>query len=143
MPGVETALRDRGLRVTPQRLAIHRTLVELDRHVSAEQVMRALGERLPGVSLPTVYATLDLFCEMGLVRRIAARDDAVLYDPRSAPHHHVTCVSCGKVEDLDADVDLTRAQRTARRHGFAVQDVELVVRGRCRECAGAAQSAAP
>ena len=54
-------LRERGLRVTPQRLFIYRALIELDRHVSAEEVLAAVGESLPNVSLPTVYSTLDLF----------------------------------------------------------------------------------
>src|SRR5437764_4279089 len=85
------SLRERGHRVTPQRLVIHRTLRELDRHVTADDVLSAVGESLPHVSAPTVYATLELFEELGLVRRISRGPDASLYDPRTDPHHHLVC----------------------------------------------------
>ena len=64
------ALRERGQRVTPQRLTIARVVRELDTHVTAEQVLTAVSDRLPGVSLPTVYATLELLEELGSVRQI-------------------------------------------------------------------------
>ena len=54
------ALRERGLRVTSQRVVVHRALRELDRHVTADELLDAVSERLPNVSLPTIYATLDL-----------------------------------------------------------------------------------
>src|SRR3954467_11685756 len=115
---LETALRERGLRVTPQRVLIHRALRELDRHVRADEVQAAVSERLPNASLPTVYATLDLLEGLGMVRRVAARAGAALYDPRVDPHQHVVCRSCGRVEDLDVAVDSRGALRAARRRGF-------------------------
>lgn len=135
---VEDALRSRGLRVTPQRVLIHRALRELDRHVSADEVLIAVSERLPNASLPTVYATLELLEEMGLVRRVAARSGAALYDPRLDPHQHVVCRSCGRVEDLDVTVDAEHALRAARRRGFEPSDAELVVSGLCADCAARA-----
>src|SRR5436309_832126 len=124
---IEEALRSRGLRVTPQRVLIHRAVRELDRHVSADEVLVAVSERLPNASLPTVYSTLELLEEMGLVRRVAARSGAALYDPRTDDHQHVVCRSCGRVEDLDVTVDAGRALRAARRLGFKPSDAELVV----------------
>jgi Fe2+ or Zn2+ uptake regulation protein len=135
---LQDELRSRGMRVTPQRVLIHRALRELDRHVSADEVLVAVSERLPNASLPTVYATLELLEELGMVRRVAARAGAALYDPRVAPHQHVVCRSCGRVEDLDVDVDTARALRAARRRGFEPTDAELVVSGLCGDCAEAA-----
>ena len=129
------ALRERGQRVTPQRLVIHRTLRELDRHVTADEVLSAVGERLPNGSAPTVYATLELVEELGTVRRIARGPDASLYDPRTDEHHHLVCASCGAVEDVDARVELSPALRAARRSGFAANRAEDVVSGLCRSCA--------
>jgi len=63
-------LHERGQRVTPQRLVINRALRELDRHVTADEVLAAVARRLPNVSLPTVYSTLELFEELGLVHRV-------------------------------------------------------------------------
>jgi Fe2+ or Zn2+ uptake regulation protein len=132
------ALHTRGLRVTPQRLVIHQALERLDRHATAEQVYDAVADRLPGVSLPTVYATLDLLAELGLVRRVRAGSGALLYDPRTAPHQHAVCRSCGAVQDLDAAVDASSALRVARSSGFQPEAADTVVSGLCTRCAAQA-----
>jgi Fe2+ or Zn2+ uptake regulation protein len=128
-------LRERGLRVTPQRLLIHRTLHELDRHVTADELLEAARERLPNASLPTVYASLELFERLGLVRRLPVASGAALYDPRTDEHQHLHCRACGKVEDLDSHVDAAAALRVARRQGFRPASAELVVSGLCASCA--------
>src|ERR1044071_1388718 len=84
-----TALRARGMRVTPQRVVLHRALRELDRHVTADELLDAVADRLPNVSLPTIYATLDLLEELGMVRRVQ-RAGTTLFDPRTDSHHHLT-----------------------------------------------------
>jgi Fur family ferric uptake transcriptional regulator/Fur family peroxide stress response transcriptional regulator len=129
------ALRERGQRVTSQRLVIHRALRELDRHATAEEVLLAVSDRLPGVSLPTVYATLDLFEELGIVRRVSAGGGPALYDPRADSHHHLVCLVCGRVEDLEGEIDLDPAMRAARRRSFSPRDAELVISGLCADCA--------
>src|SRR5918912_4431577 len=112
-----TALRAGGHRMTSQRLVLHRVLAELGRHASAEELARASVERLPGLSLPTVYATLELFEGLGLVRRVDAGGPAALFDPRTDPHAHFACRRCGAVSDLDAPVDVTAAEAAARASG--------------------------
>jgi Fe2+ or Zn2+ uptake regulation protein len=129
------SLRASGRRVTPQRILIYRALAELGRHATAEDVLAGVAERLPNASLPTVYAALDLFEELGLVRRVAARSGAALWDPRAEEHHHLVCRSCGAVEDLDTAVDAGSALRAARRRGFRPDGAELVVSGLCAGCA--------
>ena len=136
---LESALRERGMRVTPQRVLINRALRELDRHVTADEVLAAVSQRLPNASLPTVYATLDLLEELGMVRRVAARSGAALYDPRTDEHQHLVCRACGRVEDIDVAVDSASAFRAARRGGFEPSDAELVVSGVCGSCAKAGQ----
>jgi Fe2+ or Zn2+ uptake regulation protein len=129
------ALRASGYRVTPQRLAIHQTLRELDHHASADDVLEAVSGRLPNVSLPTIYAGLDALEEAGLVRRVAAGRGAALYDARAVDHHHMVCRRCGAVEDLDASVELERVMGAASKRGFAPDDAEVVVHGLCARCA--------
>ncbi len=129
-----SALRAAGYRVTSQRLVVHETLVELGRHVGAEELLAAVGERLPSVSLPTVYASLEALEEAGLVRRVAAGRGRALYDSRPVDHHHLVCRRCGAVEDLDAPVSLERALESARRSGFEVDGAEVVVHGLCAAC---------
>jgi Fe2+ or Zn2+ uptake regulation protein len=134
------ALRARGQRVTSQRLVINRLLAEMDRHVTADEILRLAGERLPGMSLPTVYATLDLLAELGLARRVSV-GGPVLYDPRSDEHAHVRCRACGKVQDLDTPVEATAALHAARAAGFTAEGAELVVGGLCADCATTAAPA--
>ena len=104
--------------------------------MTADELLDAVTERLPSVSLPTIYATLELLEELGMVRRVQ-RAGTTLFDPRTEPHHHLVCTSCGSVEDLDSQLDTRRARARGRRHGFAHERVEALVHGRCRDCAGA------
>jgi Fur family peroxide stress response transcriptional regulator len=131
---LKQTLRDRGLRVTPQRILIHRALAELGRHSTAEEVLERVAPRLPNASLPTVYATLELLEELGIAWRIAASSGATLWDPRPERHHHLVCRSCGAVEDLDVKVDVANPFRAARRRGFRPDGAELVVSGLCERC---------
>jgi Fe2+ or Zn2+ uptake regulation protein len=127
-------LRAAGLRVTTQRLLLHQTLLELDRHATADEVMRAAAPKLPGLSLPTVYATLECFADLGLVRRVSA-GGAVRWDPSAEPHAHVACSSCGALEDLPGTPDSAALERAAADAGFVVEAVDVVLHGRCSTCA--------
>lgn len=130
-----SALRERGQRVTPQRLVIARAVEQLDRHATAEMVFDEVSIQLPGVSLPTVYATLDLLGELGLVHRVATEGGTVVYDPRTDDHHHLVCRACGAIADIDAPVDVEALFGAARDAGFAPDQAQVTVRGLCRNCA--------
>jgi len=127
-------LRDRGQRVTSQRLLVHRFLREHEGHLTAEQVLAGVSDALPGMALPTVYATLDLFEELGVVRRVQTGGGTMVFDARTDPHHHLTCRSCGAVQDVEAPVELVGVLRRARRAGFAAEHAEVVVSGLCGDC---------
>jgi Fe2+ or Zn2+ uptake regulation protein len=129
------ALRERGQRVTPQRLMVARVLSDLDRHVTAEVVFDEVSRRMPGVSLPTVYATLELLEGMGLIHRVASERGAVIYDPRTDAHHHLVCRRCGAIVDVDAQVEAEELLSAARSAGFAPDHAQVVVRGLCANCA--------
>ena len=128
------ALRQRGMRVTPQRVVVHRALHELDRHVTADELLDAVTDRLPNVSLPTIYATLELLEELGMVRRVQ-RAGTALFDPRTDAHHHLVCTRCGSVQDVGTELDTDALERAAQRHGFRRERVEAIVHGLCRDCA--------
>jgi Fe2+ or Zn2+ uptake regulation protein len=131
-------LRDRGQRVTTQRLLIHRFLRDHQGHLTAEQVLAGVADGLPGTALPTVYATLELFEDLGLVRRVQTGGGTMVFDPRTDPHHHFTCRRCGAVDDLEAPVELAGVMRRARRAGYAAEHAEVVVSGLCASCRKAA-----
>src|SRR5579884_3446876 len=123
-------LHSRGQRVTSQRLVILRELRRRRTHATAEEVHRAVQHELPGVSVPTIYATLELFVELGLARRIDT-GTAALYDPRLAPHQHAVCRRCGRVEDVDGRVNASALLGVARAAGFQPHAAELIITGVC------------
>lgn len=127
-------LHARGQRVTSQRLVILRELRRRRQHATAEEVHRAVHRELPGTSVPTIYATLDLFVELGLARRIET-GTAALYDARLEPHQHAVCRRCGRVEDVDGGLDAKALLTVARAGGFQPQAAELIISGLCAECA--------
>jgi Fe2+ or Zn2+ uptake regulation protein len=133
---LSAALRERGQRVTPQRLVVARVMEELSRHATAEVVFGEVSARMPGVSLPTVYATLELLEELGLVVRVATEGGAIVYDPRTDEHHHLVCRRCAAIADVDAKVQTAAAVAAARAVGFAPDSAQVVVRGLCADCAG-------
>ena len=128
------ALRARGLRVTPQRIAIARALRELDGHVTAEVVYGHVSTQMPGVSLPTVYAALELLQQLGSHPPRGDRGRHRRWDARVADHHHAVCTRCGVIVDVDAELDQTSVMAAAQAAGFAVDDAQLVVRGLCADC---------
>ena len=136
MPSLPELLHARGLRVTAQRVVIHDALRAAGRHLTADQVRDAVQERLPGVSLPTVYATLELLEELGLVRRVHT-PTALLFDPRADDHAHALCRRCGRVEDLEAAPAPGAALSAAANAGWSEAAAETLVVGVCPECATA------
>lgn len=127
-------LRSRGQRATSQRLVILRELRRRRRHASAEEIGTAVGRELPGISVPTVYATLDLFVELGLARKVNVGTGASLFDGRTDPHQHTVCEACGRVDDLDGPFESTAMAKAAARKGFATDHVDVVLHGLCADC---------
>ena len=130
-------LRARGQRVTSQRLVILRELRRRRHHASVDELLGAVSHDLPGISAPTVYATLDLLVELGLARKIDVGRGS-LYDGRTEPHQHAVCRRCGRVEDVDADLDPAALLGRASAQGFRPDRVEVVLSGLCAECAAPA-----
>lgn len=129
------ALRTEGLRATPQRLVIYKALHHVRGHTTADEILTLVETQLPNVSLPTVYATLSLFENMGEIRRVNAPGDRAVYDTRTDHHHHTYCRSCGAVADLEAPVDANVAVNTASQTGFVPEWMDLTITGLCAKCA--------
>lgn len=128
-------LRARGLRVTSQRIVIHRALCSQTQHMTAEQVLEKVSNVLPGISLPTVYATLELLEDLGLVRRFGTGSGAVLFDSRVEPHGHTVCRRCGATADLDGSALSEEVAERAAQTGFVPDHAQVVVWGLCARCA--------
>jgi Fe2+ or Zn2+ uptake regulation protein len=127
-------LREHGMRVTSQRLLIHRALVEHGGHLSAEQVHELVQSSLPGVTQQTVYSTLALLADLGVARRVAAPGGSTRFEARTDQHHHMVCERCGAVEDLEVRVPVGKALGASRESGFAPDSASVVVVGLCAAC---------
>ena len=131
----ESAIRGAGVRMTPQRLAIYRETARTDDHPHLETIYRNVRRRMPGVSLDTVYRTLDLFRELGLVKTVRPIPDRVRFDANTSPHHHFVCTGCGRTRDfLAPDLNALPIPESARALG-RVESAHVEVRGICPTCA--------
>jgi Fe2+ or Zn2+ uptake regulation protein len=131
-------LRERGMRVTPQRIVIHRELCGHCQHMTAEQVLARVSDVLPGTSLPTVYSTLELLETLRLVRRVGTGNGVLVFDSRVEPHAHTVCRRCGAVADLEGTAAPEDALSRAGATGFVPDHAQLVVWGLCPDCAAPA-----
>lgn len=140
-PAELTALfRARGLKVTPQRQCIFRTLYGNDLHPTAESVFAAARREMPTMSLKTVYQTLNDLAAMGELQLLDLGTGSTRFDPNVDLHHHLVCTTCGKVRDLHADFRDVQVPRQER-HGFTLGPAEVVFRGLCDTCSKAASGA--
>jgi Fe2+ or Zn2+ uptake regulation protein len=124
----EAVLRERGCAMTPQRRAVLRFLDGNLDHPSAGQIFAAVTADFPITSRATVYNTLSLLEEVGLVRAVRDAEGDVRYDPNTEPHHHLHCSCCGRIEDIPLDAVEIRVQGRP-----AVGRVKL--EGHCSRCA--------
>jgi Fur family peroxide stress response transcriptional regulator len=95
-------LRKQGYRVTPQRLSICKLILSSKDHPSAEQIYHEVKKTYPTISLATVYLTLDLLRNLGLVQELGFSDRSSRYDPNNSPHINIICPKCGKIYDYEA-----------------------------------------
>ena len=97
---VTDLLRERGFKVTPQRLAVYKVLSGTTAHPNAEAIYNKLQPKYPTMSLATVYKTLDILSELGLVQVLNVGEESFRYDANTESHPHVHCTSCGRVDDI-------------------------------------------
>lgn len=136
MSGMVQKLREKGLKVTPQRMAIYNMLMATTAHPTAEAVWEHVKEEYPAVSFNTVYTTLNTLEQAGLVQRLHIGGVAH-FDAKVQPHAHLCCNHCGYVEDHHASIGVDYedvARQVNAQTGFAVGRLELNFYGLCREC---------
>ncbi len=137
---VDAGLLQSRYRLTKQRAAILHAL-EDRHHLSAEAILERVRAELPGVSLGTIYRTLDILRSIGLVQVFAHAGSAAKYEAALDKHHHLLCTVCGDVVNVAIADALPLSQRVAGDHGFVDVDCALVVTGRCAVCARSAAHA--
>lgn len=129
-------LRSRGRRLTRQRTLVWAALTsEPDRHLSAGEIAARVRAELPRVNPSTIYRTLELLVDEGLVLRTDLGADRVFYEPaHDHPHHHVVCRSCGAVAHIRDDALGDLPERVDAACGFALGDEEITLFALCPAC---------
>lgn len=124
-------LRDHGIQPSAQRVAVAEFVLHTTEHPSADKVWAGVQENFPMISRATVYNTLNLFVEKGLLRELHLAPDSVLFDPNTERHHHFIDEESGRVYDVPwSNVQVSNARALP---GFEVQDYQVVMRGRRRQ----------
>jgi Fur family ferric uptake transcriptional regulator len=135
-PDLAARLRERGLRMTAQREQILTAVRELN-HATPEQI----NDAVPSVDLTTVYRTLELLEELGIIRHAHLDHGAPAYRPVEDEHIHVVCHTCKSVIDAPPDLVSALERRLRDEQGFVLDRSHFTVFGRCANCAGAEQNA--
>jgi Fe2+ or Zn2+ uptake regulation protein len=127
-------LRSHGIQPSAQRLAVAAYVLDTEAHPSAEQVWGRVRERFPMISRATVYNTLNLFVEKGLLRQLALSEGKVVFDPKVEPHHHFIDEGTGRIHDVPWHS--LRVSRVDALDGLDVREYQVVMRGRHRSRRG-------
>jgi Fur family ferric uptake transcriptional regulator len=128
-------LRRQGYRLTPQREMIVEAIARAGRHMTAEEVFDKVHARSQAVNIATVYRTLELLAELGMVSRCDLSSGKVTYaSPWHGPHCHLVCRRCGAVTEADTGVLTPLTDQLRTRYGFAPDVSHFAIHGLCNAC---------
>lgn len=125
-------LQEKGLKVTPQRLAIYKAIVELNNHPTAENVIEHIKKEHPHISVGTVYKVLESLVEKELLRKVKTEKDFMRYDAVLTNHHHLYCSATDRIEDYEDEklnTIICEYFKNNKIKNFKVQEIKLQITG--------------
>jgi Fur family peroxide stress response transcriptional regulator len=130
----EELCREAGVPCTIQRSALLEAVLDREDHPTAHQVLEAVRARIRGISRATVHRNLETLVEMGVITKTCHPGGVIRYDARIDIHHHLVCLRCNSIADIDDEnLDSLELPDTSA-FGFKVSDFRVQLRGVCREC---------
>jgi Fur family transcriptional regulator, peroxide stress response regulator len=130
---ISRSLVEKGLKVTPQRIAVYEAVVKLNNHPTAENIIKYIKKTYPNIATATVYKVLDALTENGLVKRVKTEKDIMRYDAILESHHHLYCTETDRIEDYN-DEQLDRMIENYFQYngipGFQIEDIKLQINGK-------------
>ncbi|HEY5955712.1 MAG TPA: Fur family transcriptional regulator [Polyangiaceae bacterium] len=130
----ERACHQAGIKLTHQRVEVLREVARSEEHPTADSILEGVKARIPTVSVDTVYRTLWLLTDLGLITTLGPRRDAVRFDANLSPHHHYICVKCGITLDIELlDLEASSLGEKLQAVG-TVDSAHLEIHGVCKEC---------
>ena len=131
-------LAGQGFRPTAQRALVLDIVQSADKHLTAAEIFERVRQRDPKVGYGTVYRSLHLLVEHGLIQELTFADQSSRYDGRTERHDHVHCTTCGVILDVDVPMALMATHVAEERSGFAIESHHTVFSGHCPACRHAA-----
>jgi Fur family peroxide stress response transcriptional regulator len=129
---IRDKLQEKGLKVTPQRVAIFDAIVKLRNHPTADNIIDYIRSNHPNISVGTVYKVLDSLVENNLVKKVKTERDIMRYDAIMTNHHHLYCAETDRIEDFEDEKLnhlLTEYFRKNKIKNFNIQDIKLQITG--------------
>jgi Fur family peroxide stress response transcriptional regulator len=130
----ETSCRNLGLKVTHQRVEVFRELLMANDHPSADKLHQRLKDKLPMISLDTVYRTLTTLAKYGLINRVETPESLARFEAAQIRHHHLICRSCGEINDFVWQIIDEAALPDEIQTWGKIDNKNMVVYGVCRRC---------
>ena len=136
-------LRERGIQITAQRLAVFRAVTSLP-HITADAVAEAVRAEIGAISLQSVYDCLSVLVAEGLLRRIQPTGSPARFEDRVGDnHHHLICRTCGRMVDVDCAVGSAPCLTAVDDSGYEIDEAEVVYWGRCPACVARSKERLP
>ncbi|TNE52937.1 MAG: transcriptional repressor [Bacteroidetes bacterium] len=126
-------LSEKGLRVTPQRIAILGAILKLNNHPTAERIIEYIKKNHPNISVGTVYKVLDSLVENNLLKRVKTESGSMRYDPLQSSHHHLYCLESDRIEDYEDETLDELITAYFDRKGiknFKIENIQLQITGK-------------
>ena len=133
MKRLKDTLEEKGIKPTFQRLKIFEYISSnKDNHPTVDMIYEELLKDIPTISMTTVYNTLNIFLEKGLVDAITITGTEIRYDFNKDSHHHFLCKKCGKITDVDVICPFSEGKKS--QYGHRIEEVHGYFKGLCRDC---------
>jgi Fur family ferric uptake transcriptional regulator len=127
-------LKEKGLKITPQRLLIADIIHDARGHLTAGEIIGQVQAKMPGVNKSTIYRTLDILEEAGCVYKSELDHEFVYHHDDRGHHHHLKCSRCGKIVDCDETLLEPLQSSLIKKYDFRVDFKHMVINGICGEC---------
>lgn len=138
-----SAVKGQSFRPTAQRAMILEVVKHSEEHLTAGEIFERVRQRDPKVAYGTVYRSLHLLVQHGLIQELTFADQASRYDGRTDRHDHVHCMTCGLLLDVEVPMALTAKHIAEERSGFTITSHHTVFAGMCPECGRSVSGAKP
>jgi Fur family ferric uptake transcriptional regulator len=127
-------LKEKGLKLTPQRRLIADIFHDTAEHLTAEDIITRVQKKMPGVNKSTIYRTLDILEDAGCVYKSESQDQSIYHHAEEGHHHHLVCRTCGKTLSCHENLFSTVEKSLSEKYGFKTSFKHVVIKGQCEDC---------